>query len=162
MEIRDGAAFEGAIRALIEEYTERLGRDLGFQDLEGELADPLAKYGPPGGGTLVAVSSESVASEAADGDEAVLGMVAFRGLTPRRCEMKRLYVRPAARGMHLGDALVDAAIDRASRAGYGEMVLDTIKPLAAAVGLYRKHGFELCAPYYDNPMPDVIYLRRSL
>ncbi len=74
-----------------------------------------------------------------------------------RCEMKRLYVKPEARGTHLGDALVNEIINRARQSGYKEMVLDTIMPLKTAIGLYKKHGFAECEPYYDNTMNDVIY-----
>ena len=79
-----------------------------------------------------------------------------------RCEMKRLYVCPEARGKHLGSALVAAIIAHARQAGYREMVLDTLVPMQAAISLYKRHGFEECAAYYRNPMADVIYMRRPL
>ena len=41
-------------------------------------------------------------------------------------------------------------------------VLDTITPLQSAIHLYKKFGFEGCEPYYDNPMNDVIYMRKEL
>ena len=42
------------------------------------------------------------------------------------------------------------------------MVLDTVRPLEAAVSLYRKLGFEEIEPYYGNPMNDVVYFGREL
>lgn len=138
-------------RALIEEYTRRLGRDLTFQHLDEELDDIAAKYTPPNGELLVAVDGNTV-----------LGMVAYHRHTGKRCEMKRLYVVPSARGRNLGERLVSAIIQHASDAGYTEMVLDTITPLQVAIALYKKHGFEECAPYYDNPMADVVYMRLEL
>ncbi len=53
-------------------------------------------------------------------------------------------------------------IAHARQAGYREMVLDTITSLTQAINLYRKHGFTECAPYYHNPMNDVIYMHRLL
>lgn len=46
--------------------------------------------------------------------------------------------------------------------GFEEMVLDTITPLQSAIHLYKKFGFEGCEPYYDNPMNDVVYMRKKL
>ena len=76
--------------------------------------------------------------------------------------MKRLYVKPETRRMHLGELLVKEIIDHAKQSGYKEMVLDTIIPLKEAIGLYKKYGFEECEPYYNNPMADVIYMMKDL
>ena len=151
MQIVDGTAYPYEVKKLIKEYYHRLGRDLSFQNIEAELDDPAVRYSPPQGELLVALENDEV-----------LGMVAYHRLTSKRCEMKRLYLTPNARGRHLGERLVDAIIDHAKASGYEEMVLDTIKPLKAAVSLYRKFGFEECEAYYDNPMDDVIYMRKKL
>ena len=151
MKIVDGKDYLSEVKQLIREYTERLGRDLSFQNIEEELANPEHKYSPPEGELLVAVEEENV-----------LGMVAYHRHSAARCEMKRLYVRPEARGMQLGDALVTEIISHAGKAGYREIVLDTIAPLKAAISLYKKHGFEECEAYYHNPMADVICMRKRL
>lgn len=152
MKIQDGSARLDEARELIAEYAARLNRDLSFQNLEAELSDLAGKYTPPAGELLVAV----------DETNAVVGMVAYHRHSAERCEMKRLYVKPEARGSRLGDRLVGEILRHARKAGYREMVLDTIAPLRAAVALYRKWGFSECAPYYDNPMDDVIYLSKKL
>ena len=151
MQIVDGTAYPYEVKKLIKEYYHRLGRDLSFQNIEAELDDPAVRYSPPQGELLVALENDEV-----------LGMVAYHRLTSKRCEMKRLYLTPNARGRHLGERLVETIIDHAKASGYEEMVLDTIKPLKAAVSLYRKFGFEECEAYYDNPMDDVIYMRKKL
>lgn len=151
MTIADGKNYLPEVKELIKEYSNRLGRDLSFQNIDDELKDPAHKYTAPEGELLVAL----------DGDE-VLGMVAYHRHSDVRCEMKRLYVRPKARGMHLGSILVKEIIEHARKAGYKEMVLDTIEPLKTAVSLYKKNGFEECEAYYNNPMKDVIYMRRDL
>lgn len=89
-------------------------------------------------------------------------MVAYCRHTDTRCEMKRLYVRPQARGLHLGDALVAELIARAKRSGYEEMVLDTLAPMQAAIARYKKHGFTEREAYYYNPMEDVLYMKKKL
>ena len=151
MEIRDGRAWMSEVRALIGEYTRALGRDLTFQNLEEELQHPEEKYAPPHGELLVAVH-----------EDMVVGMVAYHRHSAVRCEMKRLYIMPSMRGQHVGEALVETIIRRATQAGYEEMVLDTLEGMNAARHLYDKFGFELCEAYYHNPMPDVLYMRKSL
>ncbi|MBR6147476.1 MAG: GNAT family N-acetyltransferase [Lachnospiraceae bacterium] len=151
MQIVDGKDHLLEVKDLIIEYSKRLGRDLSFQNIDDELKDPAKKYTAPEGELLVAVKNEKV-----------IGMVAYHRHSADRCEMKRLYLKPKARGMHLGDLLVEEIIKHAKACGYKEMVLDTIVPLKAEISLYKKHGFKECEAYYNNPMDDVIYMRRSL
>lgn len=151
VQILDGKNYISEIKELILEYTNSLGRDLSFQCLDEELSNPAKKYTPPEGEILVAI----------DGNE-VVGMVAYYRHSDTRCEMKRLYVKPEARKYHIGEMLVREILLHAIRAGYTEMVLDTIKPLTAAINLYKKFGFKECDAYYNNPMEDVIYMKREL
>ncbi len=147
----DGKNYIPQIKDLIMEYTKRLGRDLSFQNLDEELKDPARKYTAPEGQLLAAVEKDKV-----------IGMVAYHRHNEKRCEMKRLYVTPEARGMHLGDRLIEEILMHAKQDGYQEMVLDTIRPLQTAIHLYHKHGFTECAPYYNNPMDDVLYMHKML
>lgn len=152
MTIVNGAPYLPQIRELIIAYTDSLQRDLTFQNLRGELDDLAARYTPPHGDILAALD---------DGGQ-VVGCVAYHRHSDRRCEMKRLYVLPACRGQHVGEQLVAGIIDLARRAGYTEMVLDTLAPMKAAQALYRRAGFREISPYYDNPMEDVTYLALDL
>lgn len=149
--ILDGIDYLDQVKDLIIEYVTKLGRDLTFQNLDDELSDPAKKYTAPEGELLVAVDEGKV-----------IGMVAYHRHSDTRCEMKRLYVRPEARGLHLGEKLVMEITAHAKKAGYTEMVLDTIVPLKAAISLYKKCDFEECEAYYHNPMDDVIYMRKVL
>lgn len=153
MIIVDGKYYLDQVKELIMEYTNGLNRDLSFQNVDAELNDLANKYMPPNGKIMVAVEED---------DEMVVGMVAYTKHSNQRCEMKRLYVLPNYRNMKLGEQLVNAIIFHAKREGFREMVLDTIKPLKAAIHLYQKMGFEECKAYYDNPMDDVIYMKKEL
>lgn len=153
MEIRQAVTksdFE-EVRTLFREYEAFLDVDLCFQSFEEELAGLPGKYAPPSGDLLIAL----------DGDE-VLGCVALRPLDLGICEMKRLYVRPIARGTGLGRQLAQAIIESAGKLGYRTMRLDTLEKLTAALGLYTALGFKEAQPYYNNPLNGVVYLEKDL
>lgn len=142
------------VRRLFREYETKLNVDLCFQQFESELANLPGKYAPPSGTLLLAI----------DGQEAV-GCGALRrikSITDRTCEMKRLYVRPESRGLGIGRRIATRLIQEAVRIGYAAMVLDTLARLESAIHLYESLGFVHTVPYYDNPLPDVIYLKLDL
>jgi len=78
------------------------------------------------------------------------------------CEMKRLFVRPSARGSGTGRALALAAIGRARDRGYTVMRLDTLPTMAEAAGLYSSLGFVEVERYNDNPAPGVRFMELDL
>jgi len=101
----------------------------------------------------------------ADGQPA--GFIAWRdvpeAVAPNAWELKRLWVRPAARGLSLGRALTQAVLDRAIAAGRTAIYLDTAPAsMGAAYGMYLDLGFDTCAPYNDNPVEGLAYLRKKL
>jgi len=141
------------IATLFHEYALGLGIDLSFQDFATELASLPGKYAPPTGQLMLAYSSRG----------AVLGCVAVRPLAGRAvCEMKRLYVRPAARGLGVGRGLVAAIIEAAQALGYTQMKLDTLPSMPEALALYESFGFVRIPAYYHNPVPGTVYLGRML
>ena len=140
------AAFRDLLREWFDYLVNERGIDMGYQSIDAELAGLPGAYGPPAGRLWLACD---------DSVEAI-GIVALRPLGDEgACELKRLYVRPAARGRGTGRALTAQAIAQAAAMGYRLMRLDTGTFLEASRHLYASLGFVEIAPYYEVP-PDVL------
>lgn len=135
----------GEIITLLREYEAGLGISLCFEDFDAEIAALPGAYTPPGGQILVARD--------AAGDD-LIGCVALRAVAsdPGACEMKRLYVRPAARRSGVGRHLATAVMQEARRLGYRRMVLDTLPWLRQAQTLYLSLGFRQTGTRGSDPM----------
>jgi putative acetyltransferase len=139
-------------RTLFQEYGDSLGFSLCFQSFEQELAGLPGDYAPPSGRLLLAYSGGKAA-----------GCVALHRFAEGAAEMKRLYVRPEFRGMHIGQQLMDRVIAEARLIGYCTLRLDTIPSIMGkAVELYRSYGFHEIEPYRVNPISGALYMELSL
>jgi GNAT superfamily N-acetyltransferase len=111
-----------------------------FGALESEAARLPLSYQEKGGGCILATF---------EGEPA--GFVAWRALEPsaeillKAWELKRIWVRPIARGLGLGRALVIAVLERAVAAGRKAIYLDTAPAsMVAAQRIYLELGFLPC------------------
>lgn len=139
------------IRTLFREYADSLGVNLDYQGFEEELRELPGSYAPPAGTLLLARRNDEI-----------LGCVGVRALDPATAEMKRLYVRPAARGTGLGRILAEAAIRFATCSGYERMRLDTLPQMQRAQELYRELGFVPIEAYRYSAVPGTVYLELML
>jgi putative acetyltransferase len=73
-------------------------------------------------------------------------------------EMKRLFVRPAFRGRGIARKLIEKAISEGRAIGFETIRLDTLAAMSVATRLYESVGFVRCAPYYDTPLADTIFM----
>jgi putative acetyltransferase len=142
-----GADDVEALRELFGEYAAWLGEQGWFPDLEAEIA------ALPEGYDFFLLARE--------GDR-VLGCVALKPLPDGACELKRLYVRPGARGRGLGRALAEAAVAEARRLGYAILRLDTLPAMEAASAIYVSLGFRPTDRFNDNPIEGVVFFELAL
>ena len=78
-------------------------------------------------------------------------------------ELKRLWVRPIARGLDLGRALTQAVIDRAVLGHRAAIYLDTVPAaMAPAHRLYLSMGFTPCPPYNNQPVKGLEWMVKQI
>jgi putative acetyltransferase len=151
----DTTALFAVARALIQEYgaevSASMAADLCFQNFAAELEELPAMYGQPSGCLLLAGR-----------DDDWVGCCGLRRFSHDVCEMKRLYVRPSARGAGVGHQLIERLLAAARARGYQRMVLDTLEDMIAAQKLYRSFGFLSAEPYYFNPIRGASYMELDL
>jgi len=135
------------VRELITEYANSLGVDLSFQDLDHEVSTLDSFY------ELILLARD---------DDRVAGCVALRHIDDEICVMKRLYVRPAFRGIKLGRKLATHVIDTARARSYKRMRLDTLPTMSAAIPLYESLGFVEIEPYRFNPVAGTRFMELDL
>lgn len=138
-------------RALFVEYQESLGISLCFQNFNAEVASLPGAYAAPEGRLLLAFVGDAPA-----------GCVAFRKLEDGICEMKRLWVRPAFRGIRLGRQLAEALLSEGRAAGYRAVRLDTLPSMREAQALYVSLGFVDIPPYNDHPIEGTRFMEKRL
>jgi ribosomal protein S18 acetylase RimI-like enzyme len=146
--LADAADDLPALDALLTEFlastADAFGRDSGIRlDPEAMRQDTLAHLGdflPPVGRILLA--------EAPGGR--ALGCVFLRRVADDAGEIKRLYVRPEARGQGLARALVRRLHAEARAMRLARLLLDTGAGNSAAIALYRSLGYVEIPRYAEN------------
>ena len=134
------------VRKIFIEYAEYLKIDLCFQHFEEELQSLSKVYAAPKGCIILAKINQEI-----------VGCIALKPIADGVCEMKRLYVKPTARGLKVGRKLVEELITFAKNAHYQTMKLDTLTSLTEAITLYRSFGFKETSAYVYNPLDEVLY-----
>ena len=98
---------------------------------------PAVHFDPPGGCFVVA--------RGADGAAVACG--GFRSLRDGVAEIKRMFVERTARGRGLGRRVLLFLEERARRAGYAEIWLETGTNQPEAMALYESAGYLRIPPY---------------
>jgi putative acetyltransferase len=151
------AHFEQAadlIGELVDWIRTTMGVDLGVEqpELRAELASLAERYD----GTAAALFLASR-------DDAVVGTVAVRRHDDGSAELKRMFVRPAARGTGAADLLVDRAVAFASAGGCTELRLETARgAMDRAIAVYRRNGFVVADEQPELTIDGLVVMRRLL
>jgi ribosomal protein S18 acetylase RimI-like enzyme len=106
---------------------------------------PPCEYQPPRGLFLLA---QDLAGQP-------LGCGGWHLLGPGIGEIKRMYVRPEARGRSLGSRILRLLEDDARAHGFDHMQLETGALNRAALALYRAHGYTPVPPYRTGRNPEI-------
>ncbi len=144
--------------ALLHDYVEWLRAAVGVEPLDEqpalgpELADLAGHYG---------IDERSVLFVAHLGRQAV-GTVAIRADGRGGAELKRMYLRPVARGGGLADRLVLTAVEAAAERGCHTIWLETMRGvMEPALTVYRRNGFtELDGGGRSSPLDGMVTLQR--
>jgi molybdate transport system substrate-binding protein len=127
----DAAAVRAVVRTVLSEMGLRRDADAADDDLK----DLAASYLQRGG-------SFDVVVDAAGSIVGCCGVYPGEGRDPHVCELRKMYLLPAARGQGLGRRLLERALAFARGRGYRRMELETASALKTAIALYRSAGFQ--------------------
>lgn len=117
-----------------------------------ELADLSAVYGGDGSEMFVAFD-----------DGLAVGTVAVRYHGDGTAELKRMYVRSAARGRGIADLLAERAVAAAVEHGCRSIWLETLRGVMdPAISVYRRHGFAPSRRGGTLPVGGIVVMERRL
>lgn len=149
-----------AIRRVMLDSDEQPSADA--RTLIGELNRELSALYPEPGSTFFTLDPDQVKGRngvflVAELEGAAVACGAFRVLGDEDCsaEIKRMFVRPAARGLKVGAAILHELEHHAREFGVRRMVLETGVRQSAALTVYARAGYEQCScwgGYVDAPL----------
>lgn len=125
---------------LIQRHAELYARDEGFDaSFEALVAEILADY----------IRTHDPACErafiATSGEKRLGSIFCTRGGAPEVARLRMFWVEPEARGLGLGQKLLDACLNYARETGYRKLWLWTHESHRAACALYERNGFKCTA-----------------
>ncbi len=131
--VRSAAADDvPAVVALVRDVLAEFGLEFGVgSDTDVELEGLPASYADRGGAFWVAFDAEG----------ALAGTCGLFPEEPGTFELRKMYLRPNARGRGLGKLLFGASVAWARSRGATLMVLDTVEQMGGAIAFYEANGF---------------------
>lgn len=127
IEPHDVSAAVALVRDVLGEFGLEFGKGA---HTDAELTTLPGSYRARGGEFWVA---------ARDGE--IIGTCGVFPVAPATFELRKMYLRPATRGLGVGRALLDTAVEWVRAQGGERMVLDTTEQMVRAIAFYEAHGF---------------------
>jgi GNAT superfamily N-acetyltransferase len=142
----EGPAAQGLVASFEADIAERYE---GWAPVGVGAGATAQDFQPPKGNFLVAYL---------DGRPAGCG--GLKQLDPQTVEIKRVYVRPDARGRGVSRALLEALEEAARAAGYALIRLDTGANQPEALKLFQTSGYDPIPDYNNNPWASYWFEKR--
>lgn len=120
-----------AVIALVREVLAEFGLEFGRGSAtDAELYDLPASYEAHGGAFWVARAGGEIR-----------GTCGVFPVSDATFELRKMYLRPASRGLGLGQKLLDEALRWTREHGAKHVVLDTVHEMTRAIAFYEANGF---------------------
>jgi GNAT superfamily N-acetyltransferase len=126
----------GDLGEIVKQHGLLYGKEYGYDcTFEAYVAEPLAQF--------VKRQSPRERMWLAKIEGELVGSICICELSETDAQLRWFSVTPKARGQGLGKALMEKALAYCTEKGYTNIVLWTVKGLAASTALYLKHGFHV-------------------
>lgn len=125
---------DDAVAAIIREVMPSFGAcGPGFALSDPEIGHMSSAYAAPRSAYYVVEESNRVLGGG--------GIAPLAGADADTCELRKMYLLPAARGRGLGEQMLRRCLDQAREFGYRRCYLETLTGMDAAMRLYERYGF---------------------
>lgn len=121
-----GRAMQALIIAVLHEY----GLTPDLTGVDADVLDVERNYRQNGGEFFAVYRATEL-----------VGTMGVLPVSVESCELRKMYLHPAARGAGLGKRLLALAEDEARMRGYTHMQLETASALKEAIALYERSGY---------------------
>lgn len=141
-----------AFVGLMREYASTDLNNPGLSSIHDDILNPQERYSGAHGQAWLLQTPEHL-----------LGCGAFTSTRETGwAELKRVYVRPAFRGLGASKTLTRHLLEQARAAGFERIGLSTWRTNTLALSLYQSMGFTAMPAFKNHPDPDLVYLGMRL
>lgn len=138
IEPKDNAAIAQIIRTALTEFGANKPGTVFYDDSTDHLFELFAAE--PQSAYFIALQGDVVVGGA--------GIYPTEGLPENTCELVKMYLNKAVRGLGLGRKMIDHCLEVAKQKGFEQVYLETMPELNKAVAVYEQFGFS----YLKGPM----------